>query len=438
MRMSRSKLYQFILQTLIVVGSVSHAQTSSESTPEVTAEPKVVTTPESNIKVIRYAGTIQFADGDVARVEGPRLRTPLAHRSTIYEGERLSSGKKSIVKIVTRGDCILVIYGESQILAPNMEMPWRIQAESLRWICPEGSKVTFRTRNLDHELESGEVLIDRRRLLVLKGKARGGETTLSPRKIYKFDGNIWIFAMKESTDANMYSLNKSQKPPKESTELPPPPPPRIKDTRFILGPVGAFAQSAKYDVDDLNKSGLDGGGFRLQVHRKAANAGSWIAALSFIETNEKNQNYVQNVTPPNGVSSQIKTFAGEFGYRFQHERYFSTYVRSGIAQSKAKINVSQYNATSSFAGGYGSDTEYEFYMLTLAAGVDAFYSPGWLDWLGIYAAIEANAARSLFTGTKTLTRENINPSNGKPSVGTSPTSLTTFGGAFMLGLMIQY
>ena len=400
--------------------------------------PPTTLTAESiqNKSLIRFAAIVQFTNGGVARVDAQRARTPLKFQSTLHEGERFATDAGATLKFVARSECTAVVYGESQGQTPNMELPWRLNAESARWICPPSTRETVLIGEDRFEIEGGEFLIDKTRLLVLRGRVAvgsGAEAALElpTQKLLTRQTDGWKETQTEvSSSLAIWEFNRSLKPPAESTDLPEPErPPAIKNTRVILGPMGGGG-GTHFDNKEIDSDDLGGNGARLQVQRKFGR-GSLLASISYLDLEKDSQKNQVGVTPPDGIYSRASVFSVEAGYRMYHEKWWSPYARGGLGVAKAKVNIQAFQSAN-----YGSNIEYEFYVATVAAGMDLYYSPRRLSWFGVYTGAEIHLPTSFAKAGRTVNHEST--SGTKPKSADEPGSLTTTALQLIFGLMILF
>ena len=396
--------------------------------------------------LIRFAALVQFSSGPVDRIDSQRMRSTLEFKTPIYEGDRFVLGDGAVLKLVSRNDCVAVIYGGAQGLAPEMEKPWRLKAPATRWICPAGAHDTVVINGARFSVggevgsnEGGELFIDGERLLVLSGhvelvKMPGALPRLAPL-VFTRDG--WSRETPEPPPSSVWRMNQKRKPPVESFSFamasdPPPPKPEAKKTRFILGPTGGSG-SMSFDKGQLDKKGLSVDGARLQMQRKRGN-GSLIALVEFGSAQENSGN-CQNGCPETNAHGNF--FNLQLGYRFNHDRWWSPFVRGGGGVNHARVFVNTQGAGNFFS----SDVDYEFYMLSLAAGFDAYYSPRWLGigsaGGGFYGGVDIDAARSLGRGARAVKNQSSSGSLST-SLADEPWGLTTFNLQLMLGLMLLF
>jgi hypothetical protein len=424
------------------------AQVAPEASPTAEASGRANTKEKS---VIRFASLVQFVSETVERLDFQRVRSKLEFKSAIYEGERFSLGESAVLKFITRGECVGVIYGAGQGLAPEMEKTWRIRSQAARWICPKGASdtvVLHETRFTIGGPDGGELFIDGDRMLVLSGRVDAGKgelprlTLLTASSSGSGGGSgagkniAWLRENPEPLPSAAWRFNQKRKAPAESLVFdrpidPPPPKAEPKTTRWIFGPTGGGG-SLNFDKGALDRKALSTDGARLQLQKKRG-SGSWIAFLEYVSTEDKSSSCGFN-TPCPEVNAHGNFLNAQVGYRFNHDRWWSQFLRVGGGINKTRINIKTQNGTTS----YNSDVEYEFYMLSVAYGVDAYYSPSWFSRGGLYAGIDIDAARSLARGKKNVSGEYLNGSTARPSIADEPTTLTTFNLQLMLGLMFLY
>ena len=383
--------------------------------------------------LIRVAAVAQYVRGKTERVDISQVHTPVEHGTPIYENDRIQLGADAILKFVTRPSCVGVAYGPGVVLAAHRELAWRIQAQALRWICPEGAHETFVLDGAQVDVQPGsEVLVDGRRLLILRGGVSSDSKLLAATTqpvLFGLSGKIWS-PSDSATALDLWNLNHSRIPPLESLPwVRPRDADRPIQSRYVLGPLGGPG-GVRYDNSDINQNDLDGDGARLQGQWRRGER-SLIAALTYRNARNSSQNNQQG-PPTASHSSELDLFIVEMGYRTHHDRWWSPYYRAGVGRAKAKVQISRPDF------GYYSRNEYDFYVVSAAGGIDVFLTPSWLRSVALYGGLEGQVIQSVARDQrKQLDAPGGNPS-GTPSEAQEPWSLTSFGVNVMLGLALQF
>ena len=366
--------------------------------------------PAKQNSIIHFSGVVQNTRGRSEKVEVSGMRTVLEHGAPIYEDERIQSGADARLKIVTRSGCTAVFYGQGLAIAANYEKPWRSRESAVRWICPESASETFVVNGNRFELRQGEVLIVGTKLMVLKGdlkSAKNPTATFAAREIYSINNGAWTPEASQP-ELERWKFNQSHPPPREASSWSKPavtePPP---DSRFILGPLGG-STNVTYDNSNINQNGLSGDGFRIQYHRRK-NQHSQIFAIAGRWASERSQNYSGQSQPK--AQSNLETYLVEYGYRMNHDHWWSPVARVGLGQTKAKV----FNAVQS-GNNLTSNYQTSLYVVSLAGGLDTLLTPSWFRPFGFYAGAEAQVIQSFLRG------ERANVDSGFSGAGTPPTS----------------
>lgn len=367
------------------------------------------------------------------------MRAALEFKSVIYQGERLQVEAGAVLKIATRSDCVAVIYGPAQLIARDMEKPWRLRAEAARWICPANASETFMLRGTTFEAggsDGGEILVDGARALILSGQVKSPpEMEAFPAlKLLAAGKDRWSPLEPQPPYPLVWSFNDRRKAPQESVKLvepekPAPKPPELtreRTWRWILGPTFGGG-GAGFDNKALKSSDLHADGGRLQLQKRRGE-GSLIALLEFVSFEDNANSSYQQGTDRAFIKVNSATL--QLGYRFRHDRWWSPFLRAGAGTSRARVNISFPTKN------YQSDIEYEYTIINAAAGIDAYYSPGWLSWLGVYGGIDLTMARSLGSGRRSVKNEFAGGS--KPAEAEDPGSLTMTSLQATLGLLVHY
>lgn len=351
---------------------------------------------------IRFAALVQFTEGTVDRIDLRNNHQTLKFQDAVYEDEHLSIETNAYVKLVTRERCIGVVYGPGDVFAAKAEKPWRIQASTVRWMCPEGTTsqlaLELPSGTLNIETNGAEFFVTENRLLILRGSPKVNTLTqpLKPMALYALDKKPIQSVQPAATPWDIYQFNNRQPAPKESLVLNKPDRPKtVANTRVMLGPIGGGG-GLTHDQGDFNQDDLSSNGGRLTVQMRHGKR-SWIIALNIareLSADEEKKNNQQPNTPNNSYpapgksASRVKMPGLEFGLRFQHERWWSPYLRAGVAQFSNELSAR------SMSNQY-SQTHHEYIGVTGAGGLEAIYSPGWLPWLGIYGFGEFALGRTL-------------------------------------------
>lgn len=415
-----------------------------------------------NTKLIRYAGIVQFIQGEAERVDASGVKVTLDFKTPFYEGEHLRVAKAAMLKMVTRTDCTVVIYGPAQVYAPEAEKPWRAQAEAVRWICPKSAREVVSLQGVPLTVggaDGGELLSEGKKLLVLSGQVRD-PADLPRLKILALKDSQWSAVdPEEKSMVAAWNFNQSRRAPIESAKLAMPPElnqakiePKAepaKTVRWTLGPVLGPA-AMLFDKGTINDSNLSVNGGRLQMQRAMQNSGrgSLIFVLEYLSFEDKSKNNGGGGSTNFNVPSTWQNTHGSFlnaqvGYRFKHDRWWSPYVSVGGGIDHAEVTINTNSATTN----YNSDVDYEFYMLSLSGGLDAYYAPSWFRTGGVYAALGVDVARSIGRGARSVKSEyfggsqggsNGNGGNTKPDIADEPWALTSVNLNVNLGLMLQF
>lgn len=401
---------------------------------EPTAEP---TAPAP--RLIPWRGLVQFRAGDLVRINSAGQSMPLGFRDAIYEGDRVelrsTDGPLSSAKIHSRENCAIALYARSKpmtVLPPDGANPWRIRGEAIRLHCPKGESLKIEFRGADFivggQTVGGDVLIDGLRLLVVGGRvqANGGSApALQPKVLYRFEAKSKAWTEETTDPLKLFEFHTGRPLLAETERLVKPN--NEKTWRLILGPSGG---STNYYFDnsaiDASERTAEGGRIHTQIKW---GEGSFIAMLHFRNNDEGSD----GPPPDNSVRVKGEFIGAEFGYRMHHKRWYSPFFRFGFGREQPKVQL-QYPSESLFRY-----EKYEFHSLALAGGVDAFYSPDWLDWFGFYGSAEMHLTHSLGRGA--AERQNSSSSTSATSssaVANEPWRATALSFLVHIGLLFQF
>lgn len=378
---------------------------------------------------IRFAAIVQFATPGTDRIDAKKSRTPLNFQDPIYEGDRLRLARGAYTKLILKNDCILIVYGEAQVVAPNREKPWSIRSSGLRAICQGAGPQPIAYRGSVIDVANSEVLLNGNRMLVLRGspKSRGLENPSALSMLTLAKGS-WTPMTPAPTPAEVFKFNQSRPAPKESLALKQPEeaksPAAPATTRLMLGPVFGTGRFM-HDHDAYSDSSIKLGGGRIQAHFQSGDR-SFILAITpgfELDNNKSDGPCFGNNCPPAAGESMVSAElqALEMGMRFSHQRWWSPYWRGGLFFSNTRMTVRDLNGTF-------YNHRIEHYGITAAAGADAYWRPAWLSWFGVYANAEIVALRAIFTGADRDTSSCINCFPPPEKLGADPANPYTFAG----------
>jgi hypothetical protein len=205
----------------------AQAQNADEAKTESSKDPE-----------IPFAGIVQYAQGRAEKIEARSARSPLGFRSLLHEGDRVRVAASATLKIVTREGCIAVIHGPAQMTTPIGKRPWRIQGEAARWICPEKKSDSFTFNQSRFQIVGGEVLIDGTKVLPLSGRITvltPEPLMLLPLQLYRNENKSWAAVSPQPHAYDLWLLNESRPPPKESRAMQRPE--RPPGSRLIFSPM---------------------------------------------------------------------------------------------------------------------------------------------------------------------------------------------------------
>lgn len=191
-----------------------------------------------------------------------------------------------------------------------------------------------------------------------------------------------------------------------------------RSRRWVLA-LGQGSGRIKHSSSDLDGDGKENGTLRLQLqarHKKK----SWIGALALGNLGDQSFN-------SHGVKNSLSFLTAEGGVRFRHERWWSPYVRGGLAYAENAIEFQQYGT------GNRSNENRRYILILATAGIDTFYLP-W-EKVGFYGAAEVTLYQSLFKGSQ----DTENQTGSKPPLANSSDDrLHSFGLNFNLGVVAYF
>lgn len=382
--------YQFVALFLVLLSAQASFSQEIED-----AAPEEQTTAVGKPKKIHFAGLVQYVSGKVERQGAKKEKTPLVYGDVVYEKERILLEKDAVAKLVMRNACVGVFYGEGKVLAPAPGKPWQAINEAVRWLCPETKSPQLHLiKGQTIDVNGSEVLISGNRLLILRGEPKGaGLQKAKSLETYSLEKTGWVLVNPQPSPEDRFAFNARFKAPKESVKLAKPDEPKRErppaKTRILVGPFGGGANFL-HDVSAQSDHSAESNGGRIQYHRQRGDGSLIIAVAPHSEVRDETQTYF-NHPPPGESSAQINMTSLELGWRFNHLRWWSPYVRGGLAHFSNRFTFRDVNQTMS--SGYYS-YRYEHLGVNATVGIDAYFRPKFIPWFGLYGGFEGFIART--------------------------------------------
>lgn len=389
-----------------------------------------ITHAQSPSPTIHFAGVVQHVQGQVQRLEPGQSPIGVSFQTILYERETLQVAANAYLKFITREDCVGVVYGPAQVTVPSPGDAWRVQAESVRWICPAARAQKLRIRGVDLGLDGGEFFLHGKQILLLRDQVTtsfGGEP-LRGLSLYTAEHKKWEKVADHTDEQELWKFDHLQPIPKESRVLEKPK--QAPNWRFILEPALGFTEP-NHENENLNHGVYGYDGFRLQLQHRYKEM-SWIAAIVSREMQDPAQKGTHNGPPPVSSASDIKMTSIEGGVRLHHDRWWSPYARIGLGREQNKLSIQRSDIS------YFSMATYNYIAMSLSAGLDALYSPKWLNWLGVYGAMEVEITQTLFPTDSSVDNESSNTASVPPEASNQHGFITTASGIVSLGIFAQF
>ncbi len=388
-----------------------HAQVPSEAT---------------QASVIPWVGMVQFVSGDVKKADD---QTVLQHTDPIYAGDVIRIGIKGLVKVYTKGDCIIALHGPGRLSFDSVLNEFVLQTFRGEVICKyTGGSTQFRIMGNSFKMESPS-----NALFQVAGKSEFnlgliGRRFLTPEKVEpkvvtRFTSDQKIF----ESDMKLEDLASKMKRPKEALPLPPAKVVREIKNRVTLGP--HFGRSSLiFDRRSQDESNLKLDGAELLYERKLLSGRSLRLSFSFLETESKNN--VSSGPRPPGVYNRVSGESIAVGLGTQFDKWYKLYGSAILAHQVLKQDISQ---NTSYA-----NTQNEFYLVGINIGGEILLQTQrdvWYRYFGLYARSEISALTSVHRGFRTRENQNSSPTESPPS---DPNWMNQLSALISAGVLVQF
>jgi hypothetical protein len=418
-----SSSFLWILFTLsIIAPSAAHTQTVGLAAPAK--------------KFIAFEAYVQHNEGANQILSTSGESAILQFGTAIYEATELKIEATGTVKFVTRQNCVVVAYGEGRLISPQAEKPWRLMTKAARFICPEQSREKFNFHGIDLAVQ-GETLIDETgRIFVINGSATSIKPMLS-RKIYQYNKGDISPEPDTNQALEQYEFDKLFKVPREGEKLKKIKPSSPNKFRVMFGP--EFGPSVLLHANGLlNHYDYSTNGPRLLLTFRDTLPGLMIG-FHYLEIKSKKDGYY-NSTPDLNVTENIKSFNLDAGYRFNFQRWWSSFVRAGVIWQRNEIRMDSnyFGNTCGFPCGFHTDRIFDYFGLTAAYGLDVFIRPSWLFGLGLYASAEAQLNQTVHPTTE-LNQSSQPSNNREPNEATNEHGfISNINGLLGFGILYEF
>ena len=369
-------------------------------------ESKKVLGPDNEVS--EFVGVVQFLKGTANWSETER-QDPIKFKTLFHWNESLLVDTNSYLKLITRGRCVAIVYGKSQLQSPlpSAETAWNLVGGSLRWICGPDHSDTVRVDGHALHLADSEILYHRQKLYVVRGQVKSESGELSPQRTYSWQDNQWKLEFSQEDAFRSWKLSQELEAPKES--LPLEKPPRNIRSRWSIGPVFGPGEikhpNYRYGIE---KPKIEGA--RLQANFKWKDR-SVIAGLTYSELKraDEENDYKFNSNVENDSHNRLESFLLELGLRSQHESSWSWNYRIGVGKDTLSVN--------SHSSSYGLNRRIISYSGRIAFGIDKIFFADRLDWGGLLLSAE------FFYHQALKYRDTLLPDNEYISNSTSPSPI---------------
>jgi hypothetical protein len=268
---------------------------------------------------------VQFQKGNV-QIESKKIK----FQDLLNQGQSVTTGPDSYVKLLTRNRCVLVLYGKGQLSHEKASEYWNHGEGHLRSQCQENTSEKIKILDQVVENRGGEFLFFENRLYVVKDGVFVNHVRLTAGQVYQFQ-NQWDTVKK--TKSEFYNDVFKLPVPKESYAHQLNSPIKKVGRRWYLNLATSPPLSQiGHAVEDYSEAGVPANGLRLATNWKMG-GGSFIGILG-VTKSEKSTFMIEGPTSnPSGPDEYRIIFEATYatlGYRFNHSS-FSFYGHLGPA-----------------------------------------------------------------------------------------------------------
>ncbi len=357
----------------------------STATPAVSDAPLVTE---------NFAGLVQYTSGSP---ENTTSHAKLEFKDVLKFEQTLEIPKDSKIKIITQKRCIAVLYENSEIITPKDKLsPWILKKGTARWICPEEKIEKIIFVSADIEIQNGEVLFDKKFLLIYKDQIKNKSKLLKTALVYALKGQRFLPLKDQPEAADIWKRDDKYPLPKESIRwVAEKPEPSIDPniTRIYLQglPIGIGGLHDWNHDRDFTEQNFENHGARLGTNFKFKNY-SVMAFVEFFESaNADSKQHSNGPSPVGYFSNRTESFIAAIGLRHDHLKAGSFYYYLGYARQELEVfarpdNLSDYKVR-------------VVYNWNLVGGLGYQYILFPKSWFSILLATEARFIQTLYRGS---------------------------------------
>ena len=356
-------------------------------------------------------GMVQYLDGQASWPKEQTSRPAIAFQTLIYANDQISLDSGAKIKIVTHNLCKGVIYGPATFSAPaNLREPWKVNSDSLRWICPEDRLEKIILNNVETQIQGGEILYTDSQLLVRKDLIQSKNNPLSKGLVYQNSSNQWQLIDPQPKDFTKWQLHQDLEIPKESLFFARPK--QSFDHRLIFS-FGFGGASLSHDEENLDAEDMYADDLYIHYQRRWGKRSlTFGLGIYFSETENRDQDNFNNQQPSPEIFSDVEIFYFDVGIRWNHEKTWAFYTRAGLGTGTFNANGNLTDSNGSFQG-FNLETKHNYLVLT--AGVEKIFFQEtvekWdiLNFRGVYTSIDLRVMQALTSDN--VRAESFDPNN---------------------------
>lgn len=340
-------------------------------------------------------GMAQYQEGSVDWPEDRPGRKPVGFQTLFRQGDRIVlKDEDSLIKIVTDRLCTGIAYGPGTVDAPaGTGEPWILKAAGARWLCPHGESEDILLNGAPLEIEGGEIVFHRNRLLIRADLVKTAGAPLPNGVLHERGEPGWVAVEPQPNEYEKWRHNESLRLPKEGLRFDRP----SRDFRHrLIFSLGFGGGGLKHEASELEAEDMEFSAASIQYQRQWGDRSLILGAnVSWLEQGEEDENFFGPTSP----KSDLEMFGIDAGIRWNHQRTWAFFTKLGLARGKFDSHGNLVNSDGEFSDGFDFETHYT--LATLAVGVEKIFFKetvekwGPLGLHGLYGGLELRLMQSL-------------------------------------------
>lgn len=359
----------------------------------------------------KFAGIIQFSK-DNAEYD---------FKDIIEFGKAINVPKNSYIKIITQKRCIAVLYENTKVEAPaDRVSPWKVVSGDVRWICPEDKVERLLIKDLEVQVQNGELLLTGSQLLVIKNSVRIKEKDLNSNSVYIYKNKKFLLLKNQPDPYDIWTKQQKFPAPLESlsVKVEKPQDPYVNRVFLTVAPVGFAGLYHHEEENKVSNFEMGSHAFRLGVNFPWKNK----SIYTFLEYNQGDSTEKNNNNQPIPVGTKSLKFEATtlgLGLRHNHINSSSFYYYVGLTNQKVIFHLRP--ETNKFLDG---KLKYN-YNVTIGGGYQKIFWPK--NWVSLVIGFDLKVIQSLDQGEIVFLNQSFNEDIDPRS------AITEYAGVFYLG-----